>query len=347
MKKKNGKRLAVWLLLAAMVLAVCGCGEKEPDYVSTLSEELQPYATPWIRDVVAETVEKGTLDFYFMSGEGLMMNDNGAGKWGDACLIVFPDGKTMLVDSGQKEYTLVLVENLKRLGIERLDYIVLSHPHSDHSAGFVSAGGVLETFEVGEALYTGVYNAAWSNIHNFEDKCTSCGVPYKVITAGDTFEISGVSFEVFWPEQDWVGQTCPETECTNNHSLLFRMDYGEFSALFTGDLYKAGERNMVAQYGEKLDVDLLKLPHHGNSGTSCSKELFAGTTPELSVATGNYIMTPDVYGFYISCGAPYLFDNGYGYIHVTADKDGQMTWETTREPETDVYDVYDQKFLKN
>ena len=67
-----------------------------------------------------------------MAGNGLVIdtaNEKGQiEKWGDSCLVVFPNGETMLIDAADYRYTPVLMENLKRLGVEKLDYIMLSHP---------------------------------------------------------------------------------------------------------------------------------------------------------------------------------------------------------------------------
>ena len=118
------------------------------------------------KSIIETAVENKTMIIQFMSGEGLYISGNNGNtdKWGDAVLLVFPNGETMLIDAGMADYGPFLVKNLKALGIERLDYCMMSHQHNDHYAGFLAAGGVFDSFEVGTFLYSGIYAANYSDV---------------------------------------------------------------------------------------------------------------------------------------------------------------------------------------
>ena len=92
-------------------------------------------------------------------------------------------------------------------------------------------------------------------------------------------------------------------------------------------------------YGDKLDTDLLKIPHHG--AMSSSSEVFANAvTPKVAVATGYQAMAAQLYARYTATGSKVYLDFCDGYVHVTSDGKA-LTWETSRERSTDAYDKYE------
>ena len=334
MKKIISLLLAI-LLLATMLPGCSGSKVQVP-------KEYQEYVMPWELDAKAAAIEDGCIHYYFMSGEGGKYGaEDDPVKWGDSCLVVFPNGTTMLIDAGMAEYGAVLSWNLKKLGIEQLDYFMLSHPHNDHGYGAVK-GGILQDFGVKEVFYNGIYNNAWGDPQIVENICKQMNVPCTVLRKGDVLTFGGVSMEVLWPQPEFVGQTLNKTADINNTSLVVRFDYGEHSSLFTGDLYMKGERDIMAEQSEKLDVDLLKMCHHGDD-TSNHRGFGDATTPEIAVATGYIYVTTQNYQNYTRHGAKVLLDSQDGYIHVTAAQDGTMTSETSREREINPYEQYEYK----
>ena len=338
MKKRSCKRVltavcAAMMAALTLVLTGCGSGVKVP-------KEIKDYVIPWERNVVEEAKADGKIHYYFMSGEGGEYDGGDVrNKWGDSCLIVFPDGKTMLMDSGTEPYGKVLKVNLQKLGVEKLDYFVMSHPHSDHYGGALN-GGVLDTFEVGQVYYNGIYNSEWSEPKIVETLCAKKNIPCTVLRKGDVVEIGGVTIEVLWPQPEMVGQTLDSTPDINNTSLVMRFDYGEHSSLFTGDLYLGGERAIMAEQAGKLDVDLLEMCHHGDD-TSNHRGFGDAVTPEIAVATGYVYVTNQTYQNYTRHGAKVLLDIEDGYIHISAGSDGVMTSETSRRREFNRYEQYE------
>ena len=331
------RRVFALLLCALMTLSLAACAE---DPMADVPEELREYVIPWKLDAAQNAADKGEIHFYFMSGEHMLIDPNNekgqVEKWGDCCLVCFPNGETMLIDAAFGVYTPVLMQNLKRLGITELDYAVISHPHTDHYQGFTEPNGVLATIPVKHYYYS-----RKSNDLNAEFK--NAGAELHQILTGDTLEIGGVKLTVLSPDQhqlDNPTDTKSETN-TNNSSMVLRMDYGEFSALFVGDIYKAEERRLIKEYEGTglLDVDLLKLPHHGDT-TSSTSDFANATTPKLGVATGALTLDTSLYFGYAKHAHTVLHDFQDGYAHVWSDGD-TLEWETSRERQTDVYDSYD------
>ena len=81
---------------------------------------------------------------------------------------------------------------------------------------------------------------------------------------------------------------------TNDNSLVLRLTYGDKSFLFTGDMEREAENDLLDS-GVKLSSDVLKVGHHGSS-TSTSYRFLYEVSPEIAV---------------ISCGE----DNSYGHPH--------------------------------
>ena len=338
------RRTLSLVLLLLLTLSLAACTE---DPMADVPEELRPYVIPWELDVSREAADNKELHFYFMSGEGFEASPgNTRGqteKWGDCCLVVFPDGQTMLIDSGFEIYAPILMENLKRLGIETLDYVMLSHPHTDHYGGFFAPEGVLQNIPVGQAYHNG-YNKS------MHQRFGAYNVPLQTLLTGNTLTIGGVKLTVLSPDQNQLdkGTDSNTTNNENNASLVVRMDYGEFSALFTGDIYVGEEKRLVKEYQNTglLDVDFLKLPHHGDS-TSSSAVFADAVTPKLGMATGAVSINTTIYMRYAQYAETILHDLNDGYVHVWSDGTNSCQWERSREREITTYDKYDAMPKKN
>lgn len=312
-----------FLFLVIVLALLCSCSQ----HVNSINHDI-----PWQRNVVKEAVQSQTINYYFMSSCGMVMdetNKKAPRKWGDSCLVVLPDGTTILIDAAMHQYAKILKENLHRLGVDHLDYLILSHPHIDHASGiYDKANTILKEFEVGHFYCNGVYNANWSDAHQLEKILDKYGVPYSCLCEGDVFDIGSVHFSVINPPKEQVGTTIDQTPEVNNSSMVLRMDYGEFSALFTGDIYAEKEQELVLQYPDVLDVDLLKIPHHGYQ-TSSTVDFANATSPVVAVATGYVLMASNAFEAYQAADAKVLFDYLDGYIHVWSDDQENIRWETS------------------
>ena len=135
--------------------------------------------------------------------------------------------------------------------------------------------------------------------------------------------------EVLWPTAD-MSTTSIGSGKINDTSMVFRLDYGEHSALYTADLYVKGEGDLMAiEDPEKLDVDFLKIPHHGWN-TSSSADFVNAVSAKLAVATSFLEMEEQIRRNYVSAKTEVLLDVYNGYIHVSAGSDGTMDYETSR-----------------
>lgn len=189
----------------------------------------------------------------------------------DAILIQC-EGAFALLDAGTSASGDRVVDYLHRMGVNRLEYAIASHPDSDHTGGMAQ---VLEEIPVsrlvlypwpGEMRQSSQYRA-------LEEAAVSASVPVLEAAVGESLPLGGTAFQVLGPLKKY--------EETNDSSLVLRLDYQGFSALFCGDIEATAELDLVKS-GADLDADLLKVAHHGSAGSS-SQRFLEAVSPQYAV----------------------------------------------------------------
>jgi competence protein ComEC len=243
---------------------------------------------------------------------------------GDSLLVLFPDGKRMLVDGGgipafgriaRSQMDIgedVVAPYLWDRGFRSVDVVALSHAHEDHSGGL---GALIADFRPRE-VWTGFTpdGPEWRAVH---DKAVAVGARIMPLRAPSRFAFGGAAIEVLAPSADYL----PADEPTNNDSLVMRVTFGQRSFFLSGDVERGIEQEML--YTNELhSTDVLKVAHHG-SRTSSTEEFLSAVQPVFAL---------------ISAG----FENSYGHPHPTVvarlrehhaavlrtDRDGMITIRT-------------------
>ncbi|NMB20771.1 MAG: MBL fold metallo-hydrolase [Firmicutes bacterium] len=245
-------------------------------------------------------------------------------KSGDSTILTSPDGKVMVIDTGNPSTFLDIDNALKALGITRIDYLVASHPHVDHIG---SMAQLIRAYEVG-AVYTSEVEYPTSHYRNYMDALAEKGTPHITLAEGDTFMFGDdVLVEVLHPASGieyYEGYPDGSTQFINNLSLLIKLTYKDSSFLFAGDLYTNAEREIAAKYGERLRSGVLKVPHHG-AGTSSSKPFREAVGAEVAVMMSDAIEELRIYRNYSKAGSRTLITSIDGAVLVATTGDGEYT----------------------
>ena len=216
-----------------------------------------------LKDVTIKTSKKITSEFVSNDQTLLKVYFFDVGQ-ADSMLIQ-NNGENMLIDAGNNEDGETLVNNLKTLGVEKIDYLVGTHPHEDHIGGM---DDIINSFEIGKIYMPNVS----TNTKTFEDVIDATknkNLQIETPKAGDNFTIGKASCEVAYVGSD--------KENLNLSSIIIKMKYNNLSYLFTGDT-EADVENKI-DFGK---INILKVAHHG-SDTSSSEKFVNETAPEVAI----------------------------------------------------------------
>jgi beta-lactamase superfamily II metal-dependent hydrolase len=198
---------------------------------------------------------------------------------GDCLLLISPDRKTTLIDAGPVYHTKafdwdaglkVILPALKRLGLKKLDQIILTHHDQDHLGGVLS---ILEHIPVGKIFNNGRVERTLTYRY-FRNILKKRRIPLGSLREGSHLSLGKhITAQVLSPQKN-------KGFDENDASLVLRLVYGKFELLLTGDIESLAEREICTRYGRGLRCDFLKVPHHG-SKTSSSFGFLRMTQPSI------------------------------------------------------------------
>lgn len=204
---------------------------------------------------------------------------------GDSCLIRYK-GTNIMIDSGGslsknkdgKSYDIgenVLNNYLLNRGITRLDYIMASHFDEDHSQGFVF---LLKNMKVKNVIISEQYKTS-SIYEQFKQICKKQNIQIIYVRSGDEIRIKDLAFKILHPKSK---ENQISENPLNNNAIVCMVKYKNRRILFTGDIEKVAENEMVKEYTNGLKADILKVGHHG-SKTSTTKEFLDLINPSVAL----------------------------------------------------------------
>jgi competence protein ComEC len=216
---------------------------------------------------------------------------------GDSALVTFPSGKTLLIDAGGKRASDALYVNredeepeifepdtqsvgetvvsafLWERGYSKIDYILATHADADHIQGLTD---VAKNFQV-RAAFFGRLPAKNEEFAALLEVLQKREIEIIQLKRGDVLDFENVKMEILHPQKDFSAEAVSD----NNHSLVLRLIFGNKKILFTGDVEREAERELL-QNPLFLQADFVKVAHHG-SRTSSTEEFVEAAKAEYAI----------------------------------------------------------------
>lgn len=215
---------------------------------------------------------------------------------GLSCVVISPDNHCLVFDCGTIDsskyktnmgiFDRTLDPYLRENGINKIDYLVLSHPNTDHYSGFPH---LINTYSVGTYIKNG-FSADNYYYNELQKALAKKHLKAKIARYNNVFYLGKeVKCKILSPMDNI------ETEDDNDQSVMIRVEYKNNSFILTGDISAKGERKVSKRYKTQLKSDVLVVAHHGSKYSS-TYEFLNAVRPKVSL---------------ISCGK----NNRYGHPH--------------------------------
>lgn len=268
-------RLLILITLILSIFLLAGCGIDADNNSTNISQPDQVTILPGESvDNYIEQIADGGLAVHFI--------DVGQG---DSIFIQLSSGENILIDAGEVDKGEVVLNYLRAHQVEKIDYLIATHPHSDHIGGMKT---IVDTLEIGK-VYMPRTSHTTQTYENLLLSIKNKGLKISEAKAGVKLDTDD-SFPAFFVAPQGAGY-----ESLNDYSAVLKLSYKNHSFLFTGDAEDVSGKEILASNID-IKAQVLDAPHHGSSNSALDKEFLQAVSPQIAV---------------ISLGQ----DNSYGHPH--------------------------------
>ena len=255
-KSKAKSFVSTFVFIVAVIAVILGRFNKDFETVNKPGQEIEPYSVHFI-DV----------------GQG-------------SATLLQSEKSGILIDAGEREYGSTVVDYIKSCGIEKLDYVVATHPHTDHIGGLLT---VLKEVQVDNIIMPKIAAENAPTTKTYETLLELIAQKnIKAIAAkyGKEYTVGRITLNILGPVE--------QNSDLNNMSVICLANVNSTTVLVSGDTEKA-EMRSVMNKNPNLSCDIMLMSHHG-SKTSLETSFLSAADPNAAI---------------ISCG----LDNSYGHPH--------------------------------
>lgn len=173
---------------------------------------------------------------------------------GDSIFVELPNNETMLIDAAESYQSENIINYLKNLNYQKIDYVIGTHPHTDHIGGLKN---IINTFEIGKIYMSKVVSTTKtyeSLLMAIKDK----NLKINTAKAGTSIiDTDALKINILAPNNSTYTEL-------NNYSVVTKITYGTTKFLFMGDAEKLSENEIK----ENVTADVIKIGHHGSNTSS-------------------------------------------------------------------------------
>lgn len=249
------------ILIPALVLSA-GCNglngaDSTPDMSASTSKTSEPSTSP-LQTTTTTAKERELLKIHFI--------DVGQG---DAIFIELPDKRAVLIDGGETNMSSRVINAINAANKNRLDFVIATHPHSDHIGGLSK---VIETFEIGEIYMPTIERKNYKSYQALMSAIQKKGLETKAAKAGvRILDSDALTLDILAPVKSNYADI-------NDWSVILKLAYGSTSFLFMADATAKAEKDITAD----VKADVLKVGFHG-SRDSTSDDFLSRVAPKYAV----------------------------------------------------------------
>lgn len=244
---------------------------------------------------------------------------------GDAILVRTPNQQKILIDGGPDNSVLSCLGRNLPFYDRQIDFVVLTHPHSDHLFGLIE---VLKRYQVKRILFLGAFEKTYEYT-KFSSLIQEKHIPSSAASIGDGFNLGLVKFSILYPFNSLAGKNY---KSFNNPCLVSKISFAQRNFIFACDLEKQHEKELVLKNLD-LQADVLKVPHHGSK--NLEEGFFQKIHPKIaiiSVGKNNRFGHPHKFTLekLQKIGAIIFRTDLNGTIEITVDKNGEIKIKTQK-----------------
>lgn len=206
-----------------------------------------------IKNLFNQNNNQNQNDYINMNNDLLKVHYLDVGQ-GDSIFIELPNNETMLIDAAESYQSENIINYLKNLNYQKIDYVIGTHPHTDHIGGLKD---IINTFEIGK-IYMPKVVSTTKTYENLLMTIKDKNLKINTAKAGTSIiDTDALKINILAPNNSTYTEL-------NNYSVVTKITYGTTKFLFMGDAEKLSENGIK----EDVTADVIKIGHHGSNTSS-------------------------------------------------------------------------------